>query len=358
MSFILFNGENLHPAWGETMDMKQAIARVIAGNDLSADEMTAVMRTIMTGGATPAQIGGFLVGLRMKGETVAEIAAAAGVMRELASGVDIGGLEHTVDIVGTGGDASGTFNVSTASMFVAAAAGCHVAKHGNRSVSSKSGSADALEQAGIRLDLNPQQVARCVREVGVGFMFAPGHHAAMKHAIGPRREMAVRTVFNVLGPLTNPAGVPNQVLGVFSEDLLEPLAEVLRRLGSRHVLVVHSDDGLDEISIGDRTQVAELRDGQIRRYSIQPEDFGLKRASLAGIKADGPQDSVRIIRDLLDDKAGPARDIVVMNAGAAIYVAGLATSLKAGIARADAVIASGEARRRLDRLVVLSQGFD
>ncbi len=242
--------------------------------------MTAVMRSIMTGGATPAQIGGFLVGLRMKGETVNEIAAAAGVMRELAQGVDISGLAHTVDIVGTGGDASGTFNVSTASMFVAAAAGCHVAKHGNRSVSSKSGSADALETAGLRLDLSPQQVAQCVREVGVGFMFAPGHHSAMKHAIGPRKEMAVRTMFNVLGPLTNPAGVPNQLLGVFSDDLLEPLAEVLRKLGSRHVMVVHSRDGLDEISIGDKTEVAELKDGQVHRFSIQPEDFGMQRSSL------------------------------------------------------------------------------
>ena len=258
------------------MDIKNAIARLIDGHDLSGDDMGAVMQAIMTGGATPAQIAGFLVALRMKGETVAEIAAAAGVMRSLASGVDIGALPHTVDIVGTGGDASGTFNVSTASMFVAAAAGCHVAKHGNRSVSSKSGSADVLEAAGVRLDLSPDQVTRCVAEVGVGFMFAPSHHGAMKHAIGPRRELGVRTIFNVLGPLTNPAGVPNQVLGVFSEALLSPLAQVLQRLGSRHVLVVHSRDGLDEISVGDRTEVAELKDGEVRRYSIQPEDFGIR----------------------------------------------------------------------------------
>ena len=221
------------------MDVKQAIARVIERHDLTAEEMTEVMNAIMTGAATQAQIGGFLVGLRMKGETVSEIAAAAGVMRELASGVDIGGLDHTVDIVGTGGDASGTFNVSTASMFVAAAAGCHVAKHGNRSVSSKSGSADALETAGLRLDLSPEQVGRCVREVGVGFMFAPGHHSAMKHAIGPRREMGVRTVFNVLGPLTNPAGVPNQLLGVFSDELLEPLAGLFS-----DVVVTAAADGM------------------------------------------------------------------------------------------------------------------
>ena len=340
------------------MDMKQAIARVIDRHDLNADEMTAVMQTIMTGGATPAQIGGFLVGLRMKGETVNEIAAAAGVMRELASGVDIGGLAHTVDIVGTGGDASGTFNVSTASMFVAAAAGCHVAKHGNRSVSSKSGSADALETAGLRLDLSPEQVEQCVRGVGVGFMFAPGHHSAMKHAIGPRKEMAVRTVFNVLGPLTNPAHVPNQLLGVFSDELLEPLAEVLRKLGSRHVMVVHSRDGLDEISVGDKTEIAELKDGQVHRYSIQPEDFGIQRSSLEAIRAEGPEDSVRTIIGVLEDKAGPARDIVMLNAGAAIYVAGLAGSLKDGVDLADKAIASGEARNRLDRLVVLTQSFE
>jgi len=339
------------------MDIKQAIARVIERRNLEADEMTAVMHAIMTGGATPAQIGGFLVGLRMKGETVTEIAAAAGVMRELASGVDIGGLEHTVDIVGTGGDASGTFNVSTASMFVAAAAGCHVAKHGNRSVSSKSGSADALETAGLRLDLSPEQVGQCVREVGVGFMFAPGHHSAMKHAIGPRREMGVRTVFNVLGPLTNPAGVPNLLLGVFSDELLEPLAEVLRKLGSRHVMVVHSNDGLDEISIGDKTEVAELKDGVVRRFSIQPEDFGMTRSPLDGIRADGPEDSVKTIVDVLDDTPGAARDIVVLNAGAAIYVAGLAGSLKDGVHKADQAVASGEARNRLDRLVVLTQSF-
>ena len=339
------------------MDIKQAIARIVDQHSLSAEEMTAVMHSIMTGGATPAQIGGFLIGLRMKGESVTEIAAAAAVMRQLASGVDIGGLAHTVDIVGTGGDASGTFNVSTASMFVAAAAGCHVAKHGNRSVSSKSGSADALEKAGLRLDLSPQQVAQCVREIGVGFMFAPGHHSAMRHAIGPRREMGVRTIFNVLGPLTNPAGVPNQLLGVFSEELLEPMAEVLRRLGSRHVMVVHSRDGLDEISIGDKTEVAELRDGSVHRFSIQPEDFGVQRSALDAIKAEGPEDSVKTIIGVLDNTPGPARDIVVLNAGAAIYVAGLAGSVKDGVQKADQAIASGEARRRLDRLVVLTQSL-
>ena len=340
------------------MNMKQAITRVIDRQDLSAEEMTAIMRTIMTGGATPAQIGGFLIGLRMKGETVTEITAAASVMRELAAGVDISGLDHAVDIVGTGGDASGTFNVSTASMFVAAAAGCHVAKHGNRSVSSKSGSADALEAAGIRLDLTPEQVAHCVREVGVGFMFAPGHHSAMKHAIGPRKEMGVRTIFNVLGPLTNPAGVPNLLLGVFSRDLLEPLAEVLQRLGARHVLVVHSNDGLDEISIGDKTEVAELKDGAIRRYSIWPEEFGMERAPLEAIQVADAGESLAMIRSVLEDHPGPARDIVTLNAGAAIYAAGLADDLKGGVDKARAAISSGEARNRLDRLVVVSQSFD
>ncbi|TVT59623.1 MAG: anthranilate phosphoribosyltransferase [Sedimenticola thiotaurini] len=340
------------------MEMPQAINQVLAHKDLSAEEMTQVMHTIMTGGATPAQIGGFLIGLRMKGESVTEIAAAAAVMRELASGVSISGLPNTVDIVGTGGDSSGTFNISTASMFVAAAAGCNVAKHGNRSVSSKSGAADALEAAGVRLDLSPEQVEQCVREVGVGFMFAPGHHSAMKHAIGPRREMGARTIFNVLGPLTNPAGVPNQLLGVFSEELLEPLAHVLQKLGSRHVMVVHSRDGLDEISIGDRTEVAELKEDQVRRFSIQPEDFGMKRTPIQQLKAADPAASLSIIRDVLDNQPGPARDIVQLNAGAAIYTAGVASSLQEGIDLAGKAIASGEARNRLDRLVILTQSFE
>lgn len=340
------------------MDMKQAINQVIARRDLSGDEMTGVMHTIMTGGATPAQIGGFLVGLRMKGETVGEIAAAADVMRELASGVDIAELPHTVDIVGTGGDASGTFNVSTASIFVAAAAGCNVAKHGNRSVSSKSGSADVLEAAGVRLNLTPAQVAECVRKLGVGFMFAPGHHGAMRHAIGPRREMGVRTVFNVLGPLTNPAGVPNQLLGVFSAELLAPIAAVLQRLGSRHVLVVHSRDGLDEISSGDITDVAELKDGQINQFSIQPEDYGVKRAALSAIQVAGPEQSLDMIRAVLEDHAGPARDTVMLNAGAAIYAAGVAGSLREGVEQADAAIRSGGARNKLDELVILTQSFE
>lgn len=340
------------------MDIKQAIAKVIDGQHLDGAEMTAVMRAIMGGTATQAQIAGFLVAMRIKGETVTEIAAAAAVMRELASGVDLSGLPNTLDIVGTGGDVSGTFNISTASMFVAAAAGCYVAKHGNRSVSSKSGSADVLEAAGVRLGLTPDQVARCVREVGVGFMFAPAHHGAMKHAIGPRKELGVRTLFNLLGPLTNPAGVPNQLLGVFRVDLLEPLAQVLQRLGSRHLMVVHSRDGLDEISSGDETQVAELKNGEIRRFSIAPEEFGIPRAPLDAIRVQGPQASLAMLRSVLEDRPGPARDIVALNAGAAIYVAGVAAGLAEGVQSADAAIRSGEARDRLDRLVALTQGFE
>ena len=339
------------------MKLSQAINAVLQRQDLNSSEMTEVMRTIMTGGATDAQIGGFLIGLRMKGETVTEIAAAAKVMRELASGVNISGLDHAVDIVGTGGDASGTFNVSTASMFVAAAAGAHVAKHGNRSVSSKSGSADALETAGINLMLSSDQVEQCVREVGVGFMFAPGHHSAMKHAIGPRKEMAARTVFNVLGPLTNPAGVPNLVLGVFSDELLEPLANVLKELGANHVMVVHSRDGLDEISIGDVTDVAELKNGEITRYTIEPEAFDLQRVAIDYIKADGPDQSVAMIRGLLGGEAGPARDIVALNAGAAIYVSGLAGSLADGVKKAQQVLDSGDGLVRLEKLAALSQSF-
>jgi len=340
------------------MELKEAIEAVVGRHDLTTEQMTAVMRAIMTGGATPAQIGGFLIGLRMKGETVGEIAAAASVMRELATRVTVAGPERLVDTCGTGGDASGTFNVSTASALVAAAVGARVAKHGNRSVSSKSGSADVLEAAGVRLDLTPDQVAECIERVGVGFMFAPAHHGAMKHAIGPRREMGVRTMFNVLGPLTNPAGAPNQVLGVFSAGLLVPMAEVLQRLGSRHVLVVHARDGLDEISIGEATDVAELKDGQIRRYSVTPEEFGLTRRPVSELRVADAAESLAIIRAVLEDEVGPARDIVAMNAGAAVYAAGLAEDLKQGVRLADAAISSGEARTRLDELVVLTQGFD
>ncbi|MES9962780.1 MAG: anthranilate phosphoribosyltransferase [Candidatus Sedimenticola sp. 20ELBAFRAG] len=339
------------------MEMPQAINHVLGQHDLSREQMTDVMRTIMTGGATPAQIGGFLIGLRMKGETVSEVAAAASVMRELATRVEVSS-DHLVDTCGTGGDASGTFNISTASAFVTAAAGASVAKHGNRSISSKSGSADVLEAAGVNLSLTPEQVAQCVNEVGVGFMFAPAHHGAMKHAIGPRKEMGARTIFNVLGPLTNPAGAPNQVLGVFSDELLDPLANVLQKLGSHHVMVVHARDGLDEISVGDKTEVAELKDGRVRRYSVQPEDFGMTRTPIESLKAADADESLSIIRSVLEDNAGPARDIVCLNAGAAIYTSGVADSLAQGVEKASEAITSGEARNRLDKLIILTQSFE
>jgi anthranilate phosphoribosyltransferase len=338
------------------MDMQSAIRAVAERRDLTDAEMTAVMRLIMTGQATPAQIGGFLVGLRMKGETIDEIAAAARLMRELATRVEVDG-EHLVDTCGTGGDGAHTFNISTASAFVVAAAGGRVAKHGNRSVSSKCGSADLLEAAGVRLDLGPEQVARCIDEAGVGFMFAPMHHGAMKHAIGPRREMGVRTLFNLLGPLTNPAHAPNQVIGVFSDQWLEPVARVLARLGSRHVLVVHSADGMDEISISGPTHIAEMKDGDVARYTITPEQFGLETAATAGLVVDSSARSLEIVLGVLDGTPGPAADIVALNAGAAIYVAGLAATLAEGIERAQAVIASGEARVRLEELVRVSQAL-
>ena len=338
------------------MDMPSAIRSMIAKQDLSSEDMTSVMKTIMTGQATPAQIGGFLVGLRMKGETIDEIAAAAQVMRELAIGVKVTG-EHVVDIVGTGGDSLRTFNISTACCFVVAAAGGKVAKHGNRSVTSSSGSADLLEAAGVNLNLNPEQVAHCIETVGVGFMFAPLHHGAMKHAIGPRREMGVRTIFNVLGPLTNPAGAPNQLLGVFEPGLVEPLANVLQKLGSHHVMVVHSEDGMDEISIGAPTQVAELKAGNITTYKIQPEDFGLERHNIKELVVDSAQQSLGIIKLLFEGHTGPARDIVVLNAGAALYVAGLADTHLAGIEKAQDILDSGAAMHKLTQLAEVSQGF-
>ena len=337
------------------MDMVSAIRAVTERRDLSSEEMYSVMQTIMTGAATPAQIGGLLIGLRMKGETVEEITAAARVMRELVTPVTLADTTHLVDTCGTGGDGMHTFNISSTSAFVVAAAGAKVAKHGNRSVSSKSGSADVLEAAGVNLELSPQQVARCVQEIGVGFMFAPKHHGAMKHAIVARREMGVRTLFNLLGPLTNPAAAPNQVLGVFSDHWLEPLAQVLARLGSRHVLVVHAEDGLDEISIGSVTRVAELKDGDVSSFTLSPEQFGLKRGDIKALIVATADDSLAMLRAVLDNTPGAARDIVLLNAGAAIYTAGLAPTLAAGVAAAELAVASGAARAKLQALVELSR---
>jgi anthranilate phosphoribosyltransferase len=332
------------------VDIQTAIKSMIARQDLSGDDMTSVMRQIMTGECTPAQIGGFLVGLHMKGETVDEISAAAKVMRELATRVEVD-TDRLVDTAGTGGDSSGSFNISTASALVAAAAGARVAKHGNRSMTSKSGSADVLEAAGVKLDIPPEKVAACINSVGVGFMFAPAHHGAMKHAIGARKELAVRTVFNVLGPLTNPAGAPNQVIGVFHADLVELMANVLKQLGSRHVMVVHAEDGMDEISISAPTRVAELKSGEVRCYTLTPADFGMQTASLDELRVGSAEESLAMIRAVFADNPGPARDIVCLNSGAAIYVAGCADSLAAGVEAAQAAISSGEAAEVLQNLV-------
>jgi anthranilate phosphoribosyltransferase len=332
------------------MNIKQAIAKLLENESLTKQEMTDVMNEVMTGIATDAQIGGFLIALRVKGESVDEITAAAQVMRDLATPVAID-ADNLVDIVGTGGDGSSTFNISTASCFVVAAAGGHVAKHGNRSVSSKSGAADLLEAAGVNLNVSPDIVKACVEELGVGFMFAPMHHSAMKHAIGPRKEMAVRTVFNVLGPLTNPAGAPNQLLGVFSPDLVRPIAEVLKKLGSNHVLVVHADIGLDEISIEGTTRIAELKEGKITEYSVKPEDFGFTHQSLSSITVENSEQSLEMVKSVLSNVAGPARDIVALNAGAAIYAANLTDTLEGGIKRAIEVIESGLAMNKLNALI-------
>ncbi len=345
------------------MNIQTAISVVIEKQDLLEADMVTVMRAIMTGEATPAQIAGFLVALRMKGETVTEIAAAASVMRELALPVTVS-AEHLVDIVGTGGDGAKLFNVSTASTMVAAAAGCHVAKHGNRSVSSSSGAADLLEAAGVRLDLNPEEVARCIEQVGVGFMFAQNHHSAMKHAMGPRQELATRTLFNMLGPLTNPAGVKNQLLGVYAKELLRPVAEVLKVLGSDHVMVVHSAEGLDEISVGGETYVAELKDGEIREYSISPQQVGVSTAAIDQLSVENPAESLALIKAALrkaggerSDREIAAGDLIALNAGAAIYVSGLATDWQQGVDMAQDMIASGLAAEKMKELADFSQAL-
>ncbi len=335
------------------MNIQTALAQLLEKRDLSMADMTSVMQQVMTGDATPSQIGGLLVALRMKGETVDEVAAAATVMRELADAVTV--HESAIDIVGTGGDATSTFNISTCCSLVAAAGGVKVAKHGNRSVSSKSGAADFLEAAGVNIDLDPEQVARCVEQVGVGFMFAPRHHSAMKHAIGPRREMGVRTVFNILGPLTNPAGTKRQLLGVYDPMWVKSLADVLNKLGSEHVLVVHGDGGMDEISLSGATHVAELKNGQVTEFEINPGLFGIEAQSIDAIRVDGPEQSLAMINSVLANEDGAAKDIVLMNAGAALYVGGAADSIESGVEKARDIIASGEAANKLKQLAALSQ---
>lgn len=336
------------------MNIQYAIARLIDSNDLSREEMQDIMRLIMTGECTDAQIGGFLVALRMKGETIDEITAAAQVMSSLADHVQID-APNLIDIVGTGGDGTSTFNVSTAASFVAAGAGANVAKHGNRSVSSKSGSADLLEQAGANLNLGAQQVAKVIKAAGVGFMFAPMHHSAMRHAIAARKEMAVRTIFNVLGPLTNPANVKRQVVGVFAKELTVTLANVFAQLGSQHTLVVHSDDGMDEISICAATTISEMRDGRVETYTVSPQNFGMSIASVEDIVVADPAQSLAMIDEVLANKPGPARDIVVLNAGAGIYVSGIAKSLAQGIELAALSIAQGKALAAKDAYISATQ---
>ena len=332
------------------MDIKDAIGTIVSRIDLSEAEMQAVMRQIMTGGATPTQIGGFLAGLRAKGESVTEISAAARVMRELAMQVKVR-PEHLVDTCGTGGDGKSIFNVSTGAAFVVAAAGGRVAKHGNRSMSSKSGSADVLEAMGVPLELHPELVAQCIDTIGIGFMFAPAHHPAARYAAAPRRELGTRTLFNLLGPLTNPAGAPNQLVGVFADRWVEPMAQVLHSLGSEHVLVVHAEDGLDEISIAAPTRVAELKDGEVQSYRIEPEQFGVQRRSLDALAVKSPQESLALIQEALSGKPGPAHDMLVLNAGAAIYAARVADSLAAGVEQARAAIAAGAAQKKLQQFV-------
>lgn len=333
------------------MNYAATLNKLIAREDLAGAEMLDLMRAVMTGALTPAQIAGAIVALRCKGETVTELAAAATVMRELSTRVPLAGVDHLVDTCGTGGDGAHTFNISTASAFVAAAAGAHVAKHGGRSVSSKCGSADVLEALGVDVNMTPERVARAIKEIGVGFMFAPNHHSAMKHAAPVRRELGVRTLFNLLGPMTNPAGAPNQVLGVFDRALVRKLAEVLRELGSRHVLVVHSADGLDELSLAGVTFVAELKDGEISEYALQPQDFGLVHCRSEDLAvADVEEAKLRLLR-ALDDEDTPERDIVAFNAGAAIYVAGQAASLQEGVDKAREVLRSGKAKAKLRALI-------
>ena len=342
------------------MTLQEALEQWVEGRDISRDAMRAVMTTVMTGEASQAQVGALLVALRMKGEATEEIAGAAEVMRELVTPVSVTG-DHVIDLVGTGGDGANLFNVSTAATFVAAAAGAQVAKHGNRSVSSSSGSSDVLETLGVKLDVSPHQIAACVQEVGLGFMFAPAHHGAMKHAVGPRRELGLRTLFNVLGPLTNPAGVKRQVLGVYDAALCKPLIQALARLGSEHALVLHSDDGLDEISIAAPTRGFELKAGDISPIEIDPAALGHAHDNLDGLQVETAADSANLIRCALggDDDAISikARAIIALNAGAGIYVSGVADSLASGVAAAEQAMTSGAATQKLEAFVAFTQAL-
>ncbi len=337
------------------MNPQDALTRIIEHREIFHDEMLSLMRQIMGGEMSPVMIAAIITGLRVKKETIGEITAAAQVMRELATRVEVSDTRHLVDIVGTGGDGAHTFNISTAASFVAAAAGARVAKHGGRSVSSKSGAADVLEALGVNLDLKPAQVARAIDEIGLGFMFAPNHHSAMKHAAPVRRELGVRTIFNILGPITNPAGAPNQLLGVFHPDLVGIQVRVLQRLGSKHVLVVHGLNGLDEIALDGATMVGELKDGEVKEYTVRPSDFGIEEQDVATLKvADAAESKVRVM-EAIGGTPGPALDVVLLNAGAALYAADVATSIAAGIDKARTAIASGAAKAKLDQFVTFTR---
>jgi len=339
------------------MKPQEALTRVIEHREIFHDEMVSLMRQIMRGEVSPVMTAAILTGLRVKKETVGEIAAAAQVMRELSTRIEVADNSRFVDIVGTGGDGAHTFNISTASMFVAAAARARVAKHGNRSVSSSSGSADVLEALGANIQLAPAQVAECLAATGIGFMFAPNHHSAMKNVAPVRREMAVRTVFNILGPLTNPAGAPNTLLGVFHPDLVGILVRVMERLGAKHVLVVHGRDGMDEVSLGAATLVGELKDGVVSEYEIHPEDFGLHMASNRGLRVGNAEESKAMLLSALANTPGTAREIVVLNAGTALYAANVADSIGSGIDLAREAIGSGAARAKLDEFVRCTQAL-
>ena len=334
---------------------QEAVQRTIEHREIFHDEMLHVVRLIMSGECSPVMMAALITGLRVKKETIGEITAAAQVMRELSTKVHIADPTHLVDVVGTGGDGSHTFNISTCSMFVAAAAGAKVAKHGGRGVSSKSGSADVMEALGINIHLTPEQIARCVADTGVGFMFAPNHHPAMKNVAPIRREMGVKTMFNILGPLTNPASAPNILMGVFHPDLVGIQVRALQRLGAEHAVVVYGRDGMDEVSLGAATLVGELKNGEVREYEIHPEDFGLQMQSNRSIKVETPEESVTMLRGVLDDTAGAAKDIVLLNAGATLYASGVASTIADGIARARTAIESGAAKAKLDQVVAFSQ---
>ena len=339
----------------EAFSPKEALQRVIEHREIFHEEMVSLMRQIMRGEVSPTLIAGILIGLRVKKETIGEIAGAAEVMREFATKVPVANPQSLLDIVGTGGDGAHTFNISTTVMFVTAAAGAKVAKHGGRSVSSQSGSADALEALGAKLDLSPEQVARCIEQTGIGFMFAPNHHSAMKYAAPVRKELGVRTLFNILGPLTNPANAGTQLLGVFHPDLVGILVRVLQRLGSRRALVVHGIDGLDEVSLAGPTMVGELKDGEIREYQIKPGDFGIQTAPISALQVASPAESITRMKSVLANQPGPSLDIVLLNAGAALYGSGHADSIAAGIAQAREAITSGAALKKLNEFVACTQ---